>query len=72
MRLIEPRGPEPVREAVTGLERRTTYELLGRWDATMAAGDTFTVPGDAGEWHITALYHDNGYERRAEVERRGG
>lgn len=73
MRLIEP-TPSPrgvARPVVTadGLERTIDFTLLGEWDSDIALGDWFEHAG--AQWEIVQLIHDNGYERRAIVSRRG-
>lgn len=60
--------PRPV-AAQDGVDRVIDFTLLGEWDAQLARYDTFTHQGK--DWEIIDLFHDNGYERRALVSRRG-
>jgi hypothetical protein len=67
MRVIE-QGPPEVLTTQDGITRRVDYVLLAAWDASVAKGDVFTYAGDTVE--VIEVYHDNGYEVRAALERR--
>lgn len=71
VRLIESGSPNVTMRNDNGEERRTTFEIIGSWNAVFAQGDTFTIPGQQGTWYVHDLYSFNGYEQRAEVIRRG-
>ena len=69
MRLVEPRigANEEPPKAQDGVTRSVLYIMIARWDAIMEVGDVFTYEGD--QMTITMLLHDNGWEKRAMVER---
>lgn len=71
IRLVESGSPNVTMRNDNGEERRTTFEIIGSWNAVFAQGDTFTLPGQQGTWYVHDLYSFNGYEQRAEVVRRG-
>jgi len=69
MTLIEPSvSPRPITTA-DGVERTIEFELLGQHDALLERYDVFTHDGK--DWEIVMMFHDNGYEKRAMVSRRG-
>lgn len=69
LRLVEPGGyPAPVRTA-DGKERVVEYMLLGMPEDTIGVYDVFEAFGD--RWEVVFLYHENGWETRAEVARHG-
>lgn len=71
LRLIE-QGPSASTAARggDGVQRKTSYQLLGEWSAEIGQYDTWT--DSAGiRWEIDRLLPDNGYERRAMVRRYG-
>jgi len=53
-----------------GVERRVEYQLLGNYQAAIGLYDTW-VDANGLRWEIAELLPDNGYERRAQVVRRG-
>jgi len=67
MRIIE-QGPPEVFTVQDGTQRRVDYVMLAAWDAAIAKGDVFTYAGDTVE--VIEIYHNNGYEIRAALERR--
>lgn len=71
MTIVQPPDPDFPVFGPDGRERRSTYELIGKWDAVIGLYDRFTVPGQSGEWKVTQLYFDNGWEKRAQVSQIG-
>lgn len=72
MTLIETGGVGGIpRPTITqdGIDRVIEFQLLAEHDARMERYDVFEHDGK--EWEVVELYHDNGYERRANVTRRG-
>lgn len=53
-----------------GRQRIITYQLLMEWDAEIAADD-YWIDDDGIRWNVLDLLPNNGYERRAEVNRHG-
>jgi hypothetical protein len=71
MRIIEP-GDSGAREPLRtsdGIERSLDYILLGRYNAEIGLYDRFTYEDD--ECEVVSLMHNNGYEIRAYIVRRG-
>lgn len=61
--------PGPLRSG-DGTSRKSTFQLLGRWDASMAVGDTWIDP--AGQrLEVVEMLPFNGYEVRGRVEKSG-
>lgn len=69
MRFVEPPNPATPRRTADGTERRVEFLLLAEHDATIEQDDVFEH--DGFQWEVVFLYHFNGWERRAEVARRG-
>ena len=71
LRLIE-QGPSASSAARggDGVQRKTSYQLLGEWNAEMGQYDTW-IDSTGNRWEIDRLLPDNGYERRAMVRRYG-
>lgn len=51
-------------------QRDMDYQLVLLWDATIAKDD-YWIDADGMRWDVKDLLPDNGYERRAEVQRHG-
>jgi hypothetical protein len=64
-------GAQPGRlTAGDGAQRIITYQLLMEWDALIARDD-YWIDADGIRWNVLDLLPNNGYERRAEVNRHG-
>lgn len=66
LRVIEQAEPA-VLTLEDGTQRKVTYMLLGRWDASIAKGDVFVYHGDPVE--VLEMNTFNGYEQRASCDR---
>jgi len=56
--------------AADGSQERVIFMLLGAWDVVVAIGDHWTDSSGL-KYKVTELAPDNGYEKRAKVERYG-
>lgn len=72
LRIIEisARVTPPILQLTNGTERQVEFELLGPFDANIAAGD-FWVADDTRVWEVGDIVRPNGYETRALVAERG-
>ena len=69
LRLVEPSNPARPTRTADGIERTVEFLLIGEHDAQLGVYDVFDHAG--GRWEVVFLYHENGWERRAEVARHG-
>lgn len=51
-------------------QRYSQYELLAEWNANLEVYDIFEFGDD--KWNVIEFLYDNGWEKRARVERFGG
>ena len=65
MRLIPLGDGATERQAEDGAMVRPTYMLLGRYDANMQRGDTFTK--DGRRYRVVYINENSQYERKGEV-----
>lgn len=69
LRLVEPSGAPQIVTTADGKERLIEFLLIGQHDAEIGVYDIFTHEGL--DYEVLSLYHFNGWERRAQVARRG-